>query len=124
VSTTNVPNDTFLGGDLTGDGADIAGSLTNVLLAYLPVTTSQALPPVAGDVFTVSLVPGSDDEPNGISGFTGFADSAGAYYPFSSTAGTVTIVPEPTSTAFCLTATMLYASNALWKRWRNRRVGF
>jgi hypothetical protein len=108
AATTSVPNDTFFGGDLTADSTDITGPLTNVLMAYLPVTTSLALPPVAGDTFTVSLIPNADSGANGISGFTGFSDSAGTYYPFTSSAGTVTIVPEPSSWTLCLCGAIIF----------------
>ncbi len=124
ASTTNVPNDTFFGGDLTADGTDILGPLAGALLAYLPITTSQTLPPVPGDTFTVSLIPSADGGSNGISGFTGFSDSGATFFPFTSTDGTITIVPEPSSWSLCLSATILICVNLIeWKRrWRSHSI--
>ena len=90
VSTAVVPNDTFIGGDGTFSGNDVAIG-TSQLLARLEVKTATLLPPVAGDQFTISLIP---------SGNTFFVDSFYNSVSFTSTPGTVTIaqsVPEPSS---------------------------
>ena len=57
ATTTNVPGDTFIGGDATLDSSDVVVGATNLLLVYLPVTTLTALPPDVSDTFTISLVP-------------------------------------------------------------------
>ena len=101
ATTTNVLNDTFIGGDATNNGSNVpltAGS--DKLLAFLPVTSLTSLLPVAGDIFNISLVPLTDANPTGLDGNTGFADNGGAYSSFASAPGTVTItaasaVPEP-----------------------------
>ncbi|HVA47066.1 MAG TPA: PEP-CTERM sorting domain-containing protein [Pirellulales bacterium] len=104
ATTTNVLNDTFIGGDATADGSNVLlTAISDKLLAFLPVTSVTSLPPVAGDIFTISLVPLANANPSGLDGNTGFADNGGVnavYAPFTSTPGTVTIeqpspVPEP-----------------------------
>ena len=94
ASLSVVPNDTFIGGDATSDFSDVPVATSDLLLAWLPITTLTAVPPVAGDTFTISLVPVSA---SGLDGNTGFADSSGEYATFSSQPGTVTVVPEPSS---------------------------
>lgn len=111
MSTVNAPNDTFIGSDSYTGSGNVSVPITspiltdNLLLAYLPVTTLTSLPPTKSDAFTISLVPsmsGAIGNPTGLDGNTGFADSEGNYYSFTSTPGTVTIlapsvVPEPAS---------------------------
>ncbi len=101
ASLTTVPNDTFIGGDATADFSDVGLSTSDLLLAMLPVTAVTVLPPVAGDTFTIRLVPTSAA---GFSGNTGFGDSGGQFGTFSSFAGSVTIVPEPSSWLMALAA--------------------
>jgi PEP-CTERM motif len=95
ASTTVSPNDTFIGGDFTADGTGVFVPETpTMLLVDLPVTADSAL---AGDVFTISLVPSVDVSPMGLDGNTGFS-AGGTFTPYDSLPGTVTIthsVPEP-----------------------------
>ena len=95
ASTTGTPNDTFIGGDFTADGTSVLVPETpTMLLVNLPVTAVTAL---AGDVFTISLVPSTDASPMGLDGNTGFS-AGGTFAPYDSLPGTVTItqgVPEP-----------------------------
>lgn len=95
ASTTQTTNDTFIGGDFTADGTSVSvGGMSPLLLVELPVTAVTAL---AGDTFTISLVPTADSRPDGLDGNTGFS-AGGTFAPYDSTPGTVTItgaVPEP-----------------------------
>ncbi len=95
ASSTGEPNDTFIGGDFTADGTRVIIVETSaMLLVDLPVTAVTAL---AGDVFTISLVPSADVSPIGLDGNTGFS-AVGTFAPYDSQTGTVTItqtVPEP-----------------------------
>ncbi len=99
ASDTSAAGDTFIGGDFTADGTSVMVSATSaMLLVDLPVTAVTAL---AGDVFTISLVPLADASPGGLDGNTGFS-AGGTFMPFTSQSGTVTImsnssVPEPGS---------------------------
>ena len=99
ASTTNVAGDTFIGGDFTADGTSVmVPELPAMLLVDLPVTAVTAL---AGDVFTISLVPLADASPTGLDGNTGFS-TGGTFMPYTSQSGMVTIttnssVPEPGS---------------------------
>lgn len=104
-NAVGVTHDTFIGSDQALNADLPVSSTSNLLLAYLPVTALTALPPIAGDVFTISLVPLADSAPLGIDGNTGFSDqSLSQYYAFSSVSGSVTIAeahatPEPSSLA-------------------------
>ncbi|MGH7138795.1 MAG: PEP-CTERM sorting domain-containing protein [Pirellulales bacterium] len=122
-SMGGVPNDTFIGGDFTADGNNVVLPATPDLLAYLPVTSLTSLPPVAGDTFTISLIPMSDANPMGLDGNTGFADKAGVYNAFTSSNGTVTItaasaVPEPGTFGMMLTGAIALLA-ATWQRCRS-----
>jgi hypothetical protein len=92
VQSNGSNNNTYLGGDgtLSGNGVAVPGVAT--LLLHLLVTASTASPPQAGDVFTISLIPGPS---------TFFVDPSFSSIPVISNPGTVTItastVPEPTS---------------------------
>lgn len=94
ASTTTVPNDTFIGGDLTNSGSNVSVGTTARLLAMLPVTAATALPPTLGNTFTISLIPSSG---SGFVGNTGFGDASLNFADFISGTGNVTIaaVPEP-----------------------------
>jgi hypothetical protein len=89
VSTTTVPNDTYIGGDQTGVGGSAVSIVGTKLIAQLSVTTVTSLPPMAGDSFTITLVPGIN---------TDFS-SGGSSIGFTSRPGTVLVsaVPEPRS---------------------------
>jgi len=89
VTTTIVPNDTFIGGDATLDGLSVLVPQSDMLLALLNFTTLTVLPPEIGDVFRVSLMA------NANTAFFGEVD--GPTVGFTSTTGTVTVVPEPSS---------------------------
>ncbi len=98
VSTSSVPNDTFVGGDLTDSFADVTLTTTSLLLASLQVTTNTLLPPVLGDTFSVTF----DDT----SFNTFFVDSGFSFLTIdtinSDFTGTVTVVPEPSSLLLAL----------------------
>ena len=117
ASLSVVPNDTFIGGDATADLSDVTIPSSNLLLAELPITTSTALPPVAGDTFTISIIPISGSD---FIGNTGFADSSGQFASFSSVSGTVTIVPEPSPWLLAVLGAGTFIS---W-RWRGFPGGF
>jgi hypothetical protein len=93
VDTTVLPNDTFVGGDSTFSGGSVTVDATNRLLARLEITAATALPPVVGDTFSIELIAES---------LTLFQDDSFNDLDFSSTPGTVTIVPEPSSAVLCL----------------------
>lgn len=97
ATTIAVPNDRFLGGDFTQSGSDVLVTSTARLLAMLPVTAITGLPPTGGDIFTISLVPNSGAGGAGLDGNSGFGDSSGNFFPFTSTSGTITITPEPSA---------------------------
>jgi hypothetical protein len=108
VSKANTPADTYIGGDATYDGSDVAISSTtgSLLLPQLQVTLSPQFLQSAG-TFNISLVAGSNGEsptsPNSDTFFasndpnspTGLDNQS-----FTTNVGTVTIpgvVPEPSS---------------------------
>jgi hypothetical protein len=114
VSTTIVPNDTYIGGDSTNSGGNIALSNQGHLLVRLEITSATALPPTPGDVFSIELV-------SGLSTF--FADSTLQNIAFTSTQGRLIVVPEPAAhvlALFCAFVTMIRASRRraqlLWER--------
>jgi hypothetical protein len=107
--TTLYPDDTFIGFDSTENSQPVSLSSGDAyLLASLTVTTSTTAQPLIGDNFTVSLVPGTGDGSvfDGTSTyFDNFDFDSGEEVSasrFSSEAGTVTIVPEPSSIAASL----------------------
>lgn len=118
VSTVNVPNDTFNGGDSVIDYDPGTGtSATDVpvtgpssldpakILVQLQVTAVTSLPPVVGDTFTIELTSAS------------FTTLEGDGINFSSDLGTVTIVaavPEPASWVVLLGLTSL--AGFLWRK--------
>jgi hypothetical protein len=85
VCDTDVPRDTFIGGDMTMNAPNVKVTDTK-LLVRLQVTTDTLLPPEVGNSFTISLEPSSS---------TYFSDSALNSIAYTATAGTVSIVPEP-----------------------------
>ena len=102
VSTSSLPDDTFVGGDGTADFADVSIS-GSMLLASLRVEHDfGAADPstTVGHKFSVALVPVSGDSNDFAQGAsnTGFLDSQFGSVSFTSTPGTVTIfIPEPSS---------------------------
>lgn len=95
VGTTVVPNDTYFGGDGTASGGNVLVGALARLMVRLEVTTNTLLPPVAGDQFSIELIPG----PN-----TFFIDSEFNDIAYSSAPGTISIVavPEPASCSLLL----------------------
>jgi hypothetical protein len=81
-------------------------------LARLDVTTATGLPPAEGDFFTISLDPSTS---------SGFLDSQGNSVAYTSTPGTVTIVPEPCTLS--LFAAAVLAGMVLWKGRRKLNRG-
>jgi hypothetical protein len=115
---TVYPNDTFTGTDSTFSGNPVSlSSGTTYLLASLTITTLTGAAPIAGDAFTISLVPNSGtgslfDNPNTY--FDNFDFNSGTELsatPFTSTTGTVNIVgaavPEPASIISAMTALLI-----------------
>ncbi len=91
VSTQGTPNNTYIGGDYTSDGAEVAVG-DPMLLTTLTVTTATGLPPVSGDTFLISLIQDSN---------TYFQDG-GMNLNFTTNPGKITVepanfVPEPPS---------------------------
>jgi len=107
VSTTTLPDDTFVGGDSTADFSNLTinGSRLLVRLAVQHDTGPADPSTTLGDTFSISLVPISGDSSAfaGGSSNTGFVDASFNGVAFDSTGGTVSIViPEPSS--LCLLA--------------------
>lgn len=105
ATTNTVPNDRFLGGDLTQSGSDVLVTSTARLLAMVPVTAATGLPPAGGDTFTISLVPTTGAGGAGPDGNSGFGDSSGNFFPFTSTTGTITVTATPEPSALVLVGT-------------------
>lgn len=104
VSTTNYLNDTYFG----GDGAIVPPVLvptTDTLLTRLDITAGAGSP---GNVYSLGLLSGP---------FTVFFDNTFAPIPFATTAGTLTVIPEP-GTVFLLAGGV----TAVWYL-RRRRPG-
>lgn len=122
VTTTVLPNDTFIGGDSSDDFANVPVAGTK-LLVKIPVQHSvgPADPQTTvGHQFSVSLVPTSGDSSafGGGTSNTGFLDSVQTGVAFESQSGIVTIiVPEPAvCVSFILTATsLLFRRNAVFR---------
>ncbi|MGD9632155.1 MAG: hypothetical protein AB7O59_24490 [Pirellulales bacterium] len=110
AALATVPNDSFIGGDATADFSDVAVSTSDFLLAMLPINAATALPPIAGDTFTITLVPPSAP---GLDANTGFADSSAQFSEFSSIPGSVLIVPEPSVLTLLIVACIVIASYLL-----------
>jgi hypothetical protein len=95
VSEDTVPNDTYVGNDLTTSGSNVSFA-ADKLLVVLELTASAAAPPIMGDTFTVELLTDS---------FTYFQSTEGRLEidATSDLSGTVTVgapvaaVPEPSS---------------------------
>jgi hypothetical protein len=114
---TVYPNDTFTGADSTFSGNPVSLSAGHTfLLASLTLTTATGAAPMAGDSFTIALVPPSGSgsvaaNPNTF--FDNFNFSTGeevSATPFTSLSGTVNIaVPEPDTIISGLTALLLLA---------------
>ncbi len=87
----NAPSDTYIGGDGAAAGNAVIGSSSQLLLQMTVTAATGTLSPVAGDTFTISLIPNVN---------TFFSDGV-TNIPYTSTSGTVTIgstpaaVPEP-----------------------------
>jgi hypothetical protein len=95
ISTFSAPQDTYLGGDGTLSGTGVDVSSTARLLVRLELSAITSSGPVAGDVFSLSLVSSAN---------TFFRDPVFNDIDFLSVPGTVTIggapsavVPEPSS---------------------------
>jgi hypothetical protein len=102
-------NNRFVGGDDTNSGGNVTVT-TSKLLVRLNLNAATSAPPVGGDTFNISLVPGA---------FTGFRDANNNLIPFTSTAGRITIVgvvPEPASLVLCATGVSLTLLAAAWRR--------
>ena len=89
-STGGVPNNTYIGGDSTLSGNDVALGNPS-LIAHLTVTTVTGLPPMVGDRFLISLVAGANSY---------FEDKSVTVLDRSvsgmvSVNSTVAVVPEP-----------------------------
>lgn len=107
IATTFVTNDTFNAGDSTSNASTISLSQSSgqKLLAQFQVTSDTTLPPLAGDTFTISLVPSSGTgsaSGNASTYFDNYDFDTGkeiSSVSFRSNPGTVTIqpVPEPSS---------------------------
>jgi hypothetical protein len=112
VSSMGAPSNTYTGGDGTVTGSVHIGA-TNELLCQLSVTAATgALSPVAGDTFSINLVPNANT----------FFSVGGTGTPSSSTSGTVTIgsasVPEPAS--LLLSGLAMLVGTACWLVRRHR----
>ncbi|WP_148596839.1 PEP-CTERM sorting domain-containing protein [Aquisphaera giovannonii] len=126
-STTDYPNDSFVGFDTTNDFSPVALSSSSgpVLLASLSLDASITS---EGESFTVSLVPNAGDGSSGSGSGTyfdvvddGFSEQSAVSY--TSTSGTVTItaaVPEPASASLGLIATCLLACGLVRRSSRRR----
>ena len=118
VSQTLAPGDTLDGGDAVFLGNVVLDG-TDRLLARLEVTAATGMPPVAGDQFTISLLPSSV--------FFGDLLPLDWNADASQLTGTVTIseasaIPEPASmTLFCLGGLGLAAAGRRVRRESNRR---
>ena len=107
VSTTTLPDDTFVGGDSTADFGNLTinGSHLLVRLAVQHDTGPADPSTTLGHAFSISLVPSSGDSSAFAGGTsnTGFVDASFSGVDFDSTGGEVSIViPEPSS--LCLLA--------------------
>jgi hypothetical protein len=103
-----VPQDAFVGGDFSADGAD-RSITSSKLLARLLVTANTRLPPSAGDRFSIALLP---------TGSSYFSNAAGNRVAFSSSAGAVTITPVPEPGTLCL---LVVGALATWARRKLRQ---
>lgn len=131
-SQTMYPNDTFTGTDSTFSGNPVSLSAgTTYLLAVLSVTSSPLAPPMAGDSFTISLMPQSGDgsvntNPNTF--FDNFNFNTGTETSatrFTSTSGGVNIIaaaiPEPSTMIMGLAGLLFPVAMAGFKRRRAAR---
>jgi hypothetical protein len=111
VSTTNLPDDTFVGGDGTADFGDVVlngeALLVNLRVQHDAGPSDPAT--TVGDSFSIELVPASGDSVDFSTGGgnTGFLDANFGTLAFGSNSGTVKVViPEPTSIYLCAIAGM------------------
>ncbi len=115
---TMYPNDTFTGADSTFSGNPVSLSAgTTYLLAVLSVTASTPAPPMAGDSFTISLLPQVGDGSANTNPFTYFDNfnfntgTETSATQFTSTSGGVNViaaaVPEPASIVSGLTTLLV-----------------
>jgi len=88
ISSVLAVNDTYIGGDATVSALGVLVPTTDTLLATLEVTAATANPPAPGDTFTISLEPDLN---------TFFYDPMFTPINFSSTSGTVSVIPEASS---------------------------
>lgn len=107
VSTTTLPNDTFIGGDSMNDLANVSVSGSKLLVRLAIKHLVGPADPLAtvGHTFSISLVPNSGDSSAfaGGNSNTGFVNSTFAGVGFASQSGTVTVVvPEPSMLAFAV----------------------
>jgi hypothetical protein len=129
TSTTGYTNDSFFGTDSTFSGNPVTISPGKTyLLAILSITALTLAPPMAGDSFTMSLVPSMGNgsvntNPNTF--FDNFNFNTGAEVssaPFTSTSGTVNImasaIPEPSTIILGLAGLVLPVGMMVFKRRR------
>jgi hypothetical protein len=108
------PGATFVGGDATSDGKNVAVT-GEKLLARLEVThvVGQDVDPTTtiGHTFDVTLEPGSF-----------FEDASGASLGYTPTAAQVTIIPEPSQLTIMLGLGGIFLVGSWWRR-RKRSAG-
>lgn len=125
VAQTSVPNDTLNATDSTiVDTYELSLSSGPKLLARLQVTSLTALPPIGGDTFTISLVPGfgtgsyDDSDTTYFNVFDFGNGTQDSYVPFTSHSGTITIqsVPEPSTFGLTLLGMAIFTFGLVSRR--------
>ena len=99
VSTTNSPNNTYIGSDFTNDSSNVIVT-TSKLLASLTFTDATSLPPTLNSTFQISLIQDINTFFLHDSSTTPVADPfqvVGGLVTFLSPFGSGTAVPEPSS---------------------------